>query len=333
MASWVGGEFLSSKSQREIALARIAEEREKVAGRRREVQAELAYMLGEDGLPEADAAQVAATIAGHPEVLRNSKVEEAFGIAVEGAHGSPLQGAVVMGIAFGLGALAPILPYLLLPLGMAVYVSFLATAGVLFAIGVAKTRWTRANPLGSASGSPSIVTRGIQPRNPSGRGIFMPATVLEERSCCRSSKCRLYRLCATPSIRRASAADVLATTAARSASAAARFAFAAARSAFAAARSASRAWSWAPAIARSADRHRSNRSRVPSSGARSGIAVLLYRPGPRSVERGGQYAPNGAQARGSLRHPVGRWPLRRGDPDNAPGGTFPTRPYAPLERE
>src|SRR5438093_3878366 len=147
--SMAAGEFLSSKSQREIALARIAEEREKVAGQRGEVQAELAYMLAEDGLPEADASQVAATIARHPEVLLNSKVEKAFGIAVEEAHGSPLQGAVVMGFAFGLGALAPILPYLLLPLGVAVYVSVLATAGVLFAIGVVKTRWTHAGPLAS----------------------------------------------------------------------------------------------------------------------------------------------------------------------------------------
>jgi vacuolar iron transporter family protein len=88
-------------------------------------------------------------LARHPEVLLNSKVEKEYGIAVEEAHGSPLQGAGVMGIAFGLGALAPILPYLLLPVSLALYISVLATAGVLFAIGVVKTRWTRANPLGS----------------------------------------------------------------------------------------------------------------------------------------------------------------------------------------
>src|SRR5437867_7719860 len=69
--SMAAGEFLSSKSQREIALARIAEERERAAGRRGEVQAELAYMLTEDGLSEEDASQVAATIARHPEVLLN----------------------------------------------------------------------------------------------------------------------------------------------------------------------------------------------------------------------------------------------------------------------
>ncbi len=147
--SMAAGEFLSSKSQREIALAQIAEERERVADRRTEVQTELAYMLQEDGLPEEDASLVAGVIARHPEVLLNSKVEKEYGIAVEEAHGSPLQGAVVMGIAFGLGALAPILPYVLLPVGIALYVSVLATGAVLFAIGVVKTRWTRANPLAS----------------------------------------------------------------------------------------------------------------------------------------------------------------------------------------
>jgi predicted membrane protein (TIGR00267 family) len=113
------------------------------------VQTELAYMLQEDGLPYEEATLVASVLARHPQVLLNSKVEKEYGIAVEEAHGSPLQGAGVMGIAFGLGALAPILPYLLLPVSLALYISVLATAGVLFAIGVVKTRWTRANPLGS----------------------------------------------------------------------------------------------------------------------------------------------------------------------------------------
>jgi vacuolar iron transporter family protein len=147
--SMAAGEYLSSKSQREIALAQIAQERERVATRRDDVRAELAYLLSEDGLPDPEAAQVATIMARNPEVLLNSKVAKEYGVAVEEAHGSPLQGAVVMGIAFGLGALAPILPYLLLPVGVAVYLSVAVTAGVLFAIGVVKTRWTRGNPLGS----------------------------------------------------------------------------------------------------------------------------------------------------------------------------------------
>jgi VIT1/CCC1 family predicted Fe2+/Mn2+ transporter len=145
--SMAAGEYLSSKSQREIALAQIAGERERVAERRVDVESELAYMLQEDGLPSAAAASVAHIMGGHPEVLLNAKVEKEFGVALEDAQGSPLQGAVVMGMAFGLGALAPILPYLLLPVGIALFASVISTMAVLFAIGIAKTRWTHGNPL------------------------------------------------------------------------------------------------------------------------------------------------------------------------------------------
>jgi VIT1/CCC1 family predicted Fe2+/Mn2+ transporter len=145
--SMAAGEYLSSKSQREVALAQIAVDREKVATKRHAAQAELAFMLEEEGLQDDEASVVAAIIARHPEVLLNTKVEKEFGMSVEEASGSPLQGALVMGAAFGLGALAPILPYVLLPVPVAIYGSLIATGAVLFGIGVVKTRWTRGNPV------------------------------------------------------------------------------------------------------------------------------------------------------------------------------------------
>ena len=147
--SMAAGEYLSSKSQREISLAQIAEEREKVAARPETARVELAHILEEDGLPQDEADAVAELIGRHREVLLNTKVLRQYGVAVEEAGGSPLQGAAVMGAAFALGALAPILPYLLLPIGIAVYASVIATGGVLFAIGVVKTRWTHGNPIWS----------------------------------------------------------------------------------------------------------------------------------------------------------------------------------------
>lgn len=147
--SMAAGEYLSSKSQREISLAQIATERENVADRPHEVQVELAHILEEDGLPSDEASAVAEVIGRHREVLLNTKVLRQYGVAVEEAGGSPLQGAAVMGAAFALGALAPILPYLLLPFDIAIYASVLATAGVLFAIGVVKTRWTQGSPIWS----------------------------------------------------------------------------------------------------------------------------------------------------------------------------------------
>ena len=147
--SMAAGEYLSSKSQREIALAQIADERERVVERPADVRAELAYILADEGLPPDDAAQVAEVIGRHREALLNLKVLKQFGVEVEEATGSALQGAFVMGAAFALGAIAPILPYLLLPLDLALWASVAATGAVLFAIGVAKTRWTHRSPLWS----------------------------------------------------------------------------------------------------------------------------------------------------------------------------------------
>jgi VIT1/CCC1 family predicted Fe2+/Mn2+ transporter len=144
--SMAAGEYLSSKSQREIALAQIAVDREKVATARSVAQEELAWMLEEEGLDDEEASTVAAIIGRHPEVLLTAKVEKQYGLAVEEASGSPLQGALVMGSAFGLGALAPILPFLILSVDVANWMSVVATATVLFGIGVAKTRWTMGNP-------------------------------------------------------------------------------------------------------------------------------------------------------------------------------------------
>ena len=147
--SMAAGEYLSSKSQREIALAQIAGEREKVAEHGGTAQAEFAYLLEEEGLPSDDASVVAEIVGRHPEVLLNANVLRQYGVALEEAQGSPLQGALVMGASFALGALAPILPYVLLPLDIAVYVSVFATGAVLFAIGIVKTRWTHGSPIGS----------------------------------------------------------------------------------------------------------------------------------------------------------------------------------------
>jgi VIT1/CCC1 family predicted Fe2+/Mn2+ transporter len=141
--SMAAGEYMSSKSQHEIFEAQIVGEREEVSERPGEAEAEIAYMFEEDGLPREESAAVAANMARHPEVLLKTMVEKELGLTHELAEGSPLQGALIMGGAFGLGAVVPVLPYLLLGVEVAIWASVVATGAVLFAIGVAKSRWTR----------------------------------------------------------------------------------------------------------------------------------------------------------------------------------------------
>ena len=86
---------------------------------------------------------MAGAIAADPEVLLKTMVEKELGLAGEHAEGTPFQGALVMGTSFGLGALVPILTYLILPIGVATWAAVVASGAVLFAIGVLKSRWTR----------------------------------------------------------------------------------------------------------------------------------------------------------------------------------------------
>lgn len=137
------GEYMSSKSQREIFEAQIVGERQEVAERPGEAQAEVAYMLEEEGLPAERASTVADIFAAHPEVLLKTMVEKELGLSGGDAEGSPIQGALVMAVSFGLGAAVPIIPYLILPVQGGIYASVLLTGVALFAIGVLKSRWTR----------------------------------------------------------------------------------------------------------------------------------------------------------------------------------------------
>jgi len=140
--SMAAGEYIGSKSQREIFDAQIVDERDEVHQRPGEAEAEVAYMFEEDGLPHDEALAVARIMAAHPETLLKTMVEKELGLTVEEGGGSPLQGALVMGAAFGLGSLPPVLPHLLAPADIAVRLSVAATLAVLFGIGVVKSRWT-----------------------------------------------------------------------------------------------------------------------------------------------------------------------------------------------
>jgi VIT1/CCC1 family predicted Fe2+/Mn2+ transporter len=147
--SMAAGEYIGSTSQREIFDAQVEGERTEVDERPGESEAEVAYMLAEEGLGEEDAAKVAAIMARHPEVLLRTMVSRELGIQVDDGQGSPLQGAILMGAAFGLGAAVPIVPFLLIPVDTALPIAIALAGIVLFGIGVVKSRWTKRSPIAS----------------------------------------------------------------------------------------------------------------------------------------------------------------------------------------
>jgi vacuolar iron transporter family protein len=142
--SMAAGEYMSSKSQREIFEAQIATEAREVEERPGEAEAEVAFMLQEEGLAPAVAARIARDLASSKRALLKTMVEKELGLTVEDDVNA-LRGALVMGASFGLAALVPILPYLFLPVQTALYLSVGLAALVLFGMGAIKSRWTRRN--------------------------------------------------------------------------------------------------------------------------------------------------------------------------------------------
>src|ERR1700736_1109693 len=81
--SMAAGEYMSSKSQREIFEAQIATEAKEVEERPGEAEAEVAFMLEEEGLGADAARRVARELATSKNVLLKTMVEKELGLAVD----------------------------------------------------------------------------------------------------------------------------------------------------------------------------------------------------------------------------------------------------------
>ena len=146
--SMAAGEYMSSKSQREIFVAQIEKERREVEERPHESEAEVAYMLEHEGLSADAARRVAAELAREPNVLLKTMVEKELGVAVEEGH-SAVQGALILAVTFAAASLVPLSPFFFFEPRTALVIAIVFAAVVMFCLGVAKSRLTRRNPIRS----------------------------------------------------------------------------------------------------------------------------------------------------------------------------------------
>ena len=137
--SMAAGEYVSVASQRELALAEIELERHELIHRPDAERAELAVTFQRRGLSPDLAQQVAAELSRDTDSALEVHVREELGVDVN-ALPSAMTAATSSFLSFSIGALIPLLPYLLgadtlLP---ALFVSMVA----LFAVGVLVSRVT-----------------------------------------------------------------------------------------------------------------------------------------------------------------------------------------------
>ena len=110
--SMAAGEYTSVASQSEFARAQIAIERDEIENNEAAEEAELARMFVEKGVEEDIARQVSAQIHRDTDNAVSVHAREELGVDPDDLA-SPMLAAVSSFFSFGLGALIPVLPYLL----------------------------------------------------------------------------------------------------------------------------------------------------------------------------------------------------------------------------
>jgi vacuolar iron transporter family protein len=134
--SMAAGEYISMQSQRELFENQISIEREEMRVMPDVEQEELSEIYRAKGLSQADADRIAASLMADPAMALDTKVREELGLDPN-QLGSPWGAATSSFAAFAIGALVPLIPFLLTT-GQTAFIGALSLSFVaLFAIGAA----------------------------------------------------------------------------------------------------------------------------------------------------------------------------------------------------
>jgi vacuolar iron transporter family protein len=133
------GEYTSVRSANEQIAAEVAKERQELERHPEAEARELADMWVARGLPEGLAVQVAEAVRRHPEQALRMHVQEELGVNPD-EQPNPWTAALSSFLCFSVGALVPLLPYLLGATSLALA---LAVGGLgLFVAGAVVARFT-----------------------------------------------------------------------------------------------------------------------------------------------------------------------------------------------
>ena len=132
--SMAAGEYVSVRSQREIYENEIRKERIELQEWPEEEEEELVLIYRAKGLSQEEARQVAKRLMADPEVALDTMAREEMGLNPS-QLGSPWGASLSSFVAFVVGAIFPILPYIFNAGNLAFSLSAFLSAGALVAVG------------------------------------------------------------------------------------------------------------------------------------------------------------------------------------------------------
>lgn len=143
------GEYVSVQSQRELLEYQIAFQRKQLREVPDQERAILKRLYTERGFSDLEADRFVDAVFDEPEHAVRLLIFEEVGLD-ERSIGSPIQAAIGSFLSFTLGAVIPVIPYLLLDSAMAFVVSIVVSLGALLVLGYLISRMTRRHPVYSA---------------------------------------------------------------------------------------------------------------------------------------------------------------------------------------
>ena len=135
------GEYVSVRSQRELFEYQIGLERDELEEYPEAEAQELALIYAAKGVPPKEARQLADKLVADPEHALDTLAREELGLNPE-ELGSPWGASISSFLSFALGALLPLVPFMLAPGPNALFFAIGVTAVALFAVGALLSLFT-----------------------------------------------------------------------------------------------------------------------------------------------------------------------------------------------
>jgi vacuolar iron transporter family protein len=143
--SMAAGEYVSMRAQRELFEQQIAMEQQELEMSPKEEEEELSLIYQAKGIPEREAATLARRIISNPKTAIDTLAREELGLNPS-ELGSPWTAAVSSFLAFVVGALFPVLPYLFTSGEVAWIASGVVSCFALFGVGAMISIFTAKGP-------------------------------------------------------------------------------------------------------------------------------------------------------------------------------------------
>jgi vacuolar iron transporter family protein len=136
--SMATGAFLAERSEGEVVAANVERERQEIAEHPEEEKEELSLFYQLKGIDPRTADELAEKMAQHPDAMLQALAAEEFG-ATAGSGGDPTQAALAAGLSTGVGAIIPVIPFMITTGTAAIVAAAIVSLVAHFLVGAAKS--------------------------------------------------------------------------------------------------------------------------------------------------------------------------------------------------